>query len=72
MKRTNYKGYVIDTDNLGRQYVYNTASSYSEDSDRVIIGTGFLLKEIKAMIDRHIDSNGTLSISPDHTEKCYQ
>lgn len=38
MKRHMYKGYVIDTDNLGRVYIYNTASPYSEDSDKIILG----------------------------------
>ena len=71
MKRLIYRGYVIDTDNLGRQYAYNTASPYSEGSDKVIIGSGFLLKEIEAMIDRHIDSKGEIGIAPNHTEKCY-
>jgi hypothetical protein len=37
MERTTYKGYVIDHDNLGRLYVYNTASPYSEDSDRKLV-----------------------------------
>lgn len=37
MKRTKYKGYIIDTDNLGRPYIYNTASPYSEDSDYILI-----------------------------------
>jgi len=37
MKRTIYKGYVIDQDDLGRTYIYNTASQYSEDSDRKLV-----------------------------------
>lgn len=37
MKRTEYKGYIIDTDDLGRLYIYNTASPYSEDSDHILI-----------------------------------
>ena len=37
MKRTTYKGYVIDRDDLGRIYVYNTKSPYSEESDHVLI-----------------------------------
>lgn len=32
MKRTIYRDYVVDTDNLGRQYIYNAKSPYSEDS----------------------------------------
>lgn len=50
MKRTSYKGYVIDTDNLGRQYIYNTNSPFSEDSDKIILGTNLKLKEIKKII----------------------
>ena len=34
MERTNYKGFVIDRDNLGRVYIYNTSSKFSEDFDR--------------------------------------
>lgn len=37
MKRTKYKGYIIDTDNLGRPYIYNTSSPYSEDADHILI-----------------------------------
>lgn len=62
MTRTNYKGYIIDTDNLGRLYIYNTASPYSEDSDKKLIASAIMskrtqntgditLKEIKAYID---------------------
>lgn len=55
MKRTIYRDYVIDTDNLGRQYVYNTNSPYSEDSDKIITGIGYKLSDIKAAIDKAID-----------------
>ncbi len=34
MKRQIYKGFVIDTDNLGRIYIYNTKSQYNEESGR--------------------------------------
>jgi len=54
MKRTSYKGYIIDTDNLGRIYIYNTASPYSEDSDHIIISCGALLSEVKRLIDQKI------------------
>lgn len=37
MKRTTYKGYIIDRDDLGRIYVYNLKSPYTEDSDRTLI-----------------------------------
>jgi hypothetical protein len=56
MKRTTYKGYIIDTDNLGRQYVYNTASPYSEDSDKIIIGVGYKLADIKKAIDQSTEA----------------
>ena len=55
MKRTTYKNYIIDTDDLGRQYVYNTNSPYSEDSDSIVIGTGCKLSTIKAAIDKSIN-----------------
>lgn len=54
MKRHIYKGYVIDTDNLGRQYIYNTASPYSEDIDKKIIGVGLKYAELKAIVDDEI------------------
>lgn len=53
MKTTTYKGYVIDTDNLGRVYIYNQKSPYSEDADKKILGhpDKFTLKVVKAYID---------------------
>ena len=52
MKRiNNYKGYVIDTDNLGRQYAYFKASPFTEEADKKIIGCDLKVKEIKATID---------------------
>lgn len=53
MKRTTYKGYIIDTDNLGRLYIYYTASPYSEDSDRLLVGAT-TVKDAKAIIDARI------------------
>ena len=58
MKRTLYKGYVIDADNLGRQYIHNTASPYSEDSDRELLHGVYKLKDIKAYIDALVDGGG--------------
>jgi hypothetical protein len=56
MKRVeNYRGYVIDTDNMGRQYIYFKNSPFSEDCDHTIIGTGLKLKEIKRKIDERIE-----------------
>lgn len=49
-KRQMYKGFVLDHDNLGRPYVYNQKSPYSEDSDRDYC-CGRTLKEIKAYIN---------------------
>ena len=56
MKRATYKGYVIDTDDLGREYIYNTESTYSEDSDRILIDISDFgtLKAAKAIIDERI------------------
>ena len=58
MKRTIYKGYVIDTDNLGRPYIYNTESPYSEDSDRVLISIDGKrqLAQAKAIIAARIET----------------
>ena len=50
MKRTIYKGYVIDYDNLGRLYVYNLASAYSEDSDSQLV-TNYYSNSPKRMTD---------------------
>jgi hypothetical protein len=60
-KRHTYKGYIIDRDNLGRLYIYNTKSPYSEDSDKKYIadhvdGRSYKLRpiklsEVKAKID---------------------
>ena len=59
-KRHTYKGYIIDRDNLGRLYIYNTKSPYSEDSDKKYISDmtadssgrrPITLKEVKAIID---------------------
>ena len=56
MKRTTYKGYVIDTDNLGRPYIYNTTSPYSEESDHILIfiDSKKQLAQAKAIIDERI------------------
>ncbi len=52
--RTTYKGYIIDKDNLGRVYVYNPKSPYSEDSDHILIHNGSTLKAAKETIDDFI------------------
>lgn len=54
MKRTEYRGYIIDTDNLGRTYIYNTASPYSEDSDHKLVNAR-TLKAAKEIIDGEIE-----------------
>lgn len=56
MKRTTYKGYIIDTDNLGRPYIYNSSSPYSEDSDRILIFGVNKISDAKAIIDARISS----------------
>lgn len=58
MKRTTYKGYIIDEDDLGRPYISSTASKYSEDNDRVLIGIDGSKKQTtqaKAIIDRRAE-----------------
>lgn len=56
-KIDNYKGYSVDTDNLGRVYIYNLNSPYSEGSDNIIIAQDdkfYKVKEIKAIIDKRV------------------
>ena len=62
MKRTIYRDYVVDTDNLGRQYIYNATSPYSEDSDRLVIGVDIGLPQIKRIIDYKIET-GILDVN---------
>ena len=50
MKRITYKGFIIDRDNLGRLYIYNTRSPYAEDSDRNY-GCGNSIKTAKEAIN---------------------
>jgi len=54
MKRTNYKGYVIDKDTLDRTYIYNTNSPYSESDDRNYHTGKGTLKDAKAAIEKEI------------------
>lgn len=54
MKRTTYKNFIIDTDNLGRLYIYNLDSPYSEDSDRQLV-RGTTLKDAKEAIDQELE-----------------
>lgn len=53
--RTQYKGYIIDRDNLGRFYIYNTASPYSEDSDKIYINANSI-KAAKEIITARIET----------------
>lgn len=53
MKRTIYKGYVIDRDDLGRLYVYNTKSPYTEESDRKYLSVD-TLKEAKEWVSAEV------------------
>lgn len=54
-KRNEYKGYIIDYDDLGRTYIYNTASPYSEDSDHILVNAE-TLKDCKKIIDVRIST----------------
>lgn len=49
-----YKGYIIDRDDLGRLYIFNTASQYSEDSDRQYIHSGDSIRAAKEEINARI------------------
>lgn len=53
MKRTTYKGIVIDTDDLGRVYIYDPRSSYSEENDHILTYTSSL-KDTKQFIDQKL------------------
>lgn len=53
--RTKYKGYIIDRDELGRLYIYNTASPYSEDSDHILIDANSI-KAAKEIITARIET----------------
>ena len=55
MKRHVYRGFVIDTDNLGRQYIYDPKSGYSEDSGKQIVGVGYTYKFLKSCVDIYLD-----------------
>ena len=64
MRRTIYKGYIIDQDNLGRAYIYNAASPYSEDSDKKLV-TDFYGKSPKRMTDLQAAKMAIDNIEPD-------
>lgn len=76
MKRMEYRGYITDTDNLGRPYIYNTASPYSEDSDHVLvyIDGKKQREQIKAIIDACLDYGYACRyacVEPDGTVRTY-
>ena len=54
MKRTYYRNYIIDTDNLGRPYIYNLDSPYSEESDHILVRANSLA-QCKKIIDLRIE-----------------
>lgn len=55
MKRTLYKAYIIDADNLNRAYIYNTESPYSEASDRIYV-RAFDLYDCKRIVDLRLET----------------
>ena len=59
MKRHVYRGFVIDTDNFGRQYIYDPRSRYSEDSGKQIVGRGYPYKFFKSCVDIYLDEGYT-------------
>lgn len=59
MDRTEYRGYVIDSDDLGRPYIYNTESPYSEDSDHILVHA-CSVQECKEIIDARIQHNADI------------
>ena len=54
-----YKGFIISRDDLGRLYVYNTRSPYSEDSDRDY-HCGNTIREAKTYINWLLDRWSTI------------
>lgn len=59
-KRHIYRGWIIDHDNLGRPYIYNMASPYSEDADHEIVPGWLSLMEITNYIDDLIEKEEIL------------
>ena len=57
MKRTRYKGYIIDTDDLGRPYIYDTAFPYRGVTYyiRIVADRRSQLDLAKAIIDARIE-----------------
>lgn len=53
MKRIEYKGYIIDRDILGRAYIYNTRSPYSEDIDKIYV-RALDLHDCKRIVDLRV------------------
>jgi hypothetical protein len=58
MNRKLYRNYIIDVDDLGRQYIYNTISPYSENSDKKVVGMYLKESDIKKIIDDEIERRG--------------
>ena len=64
MKRTIYRDHIIDYDNLGRLYIHNRKSPYSEESDKKYVQDWYTdkpdkrltdLQAAKQLIDEEID-----------------
>lgn len=55
MKRTLYKGYIIDSDIQNRAYIYNTKSRHSERSDRIYV-RAFDLYGCKRIVDLRLET----------------
>ncbi len=53
MARIKYKSYIIDRDNLGRLYIYDPKSQYSEDSDHILVECTSI-KDAKTIINLRI------------------
>lgn len=56
MKRQKYHGYIMDTDNLGRPYIYNIESSYAEENDHILVNIDSQKQttQIRAIIDARV------------------
>lgn len=54
IKREEYRGYIIVQDNLGRAWIYNTESPYSEESDMIRVRAN-TKKECREIIDIRLE-----------------
>lgn len=54
IKREEYRGYIIAQDNLGRAWIYNTESPYSEEIDMIRVRAN-TNKECREIVDIRLE-----------------